>query len=36
VYGNVSASTGVPTADQQTQIAALAKFMAELAAKAKS
>lgn len=36
VYGNVSASTGVPTADQQTQIAALAKFVAELAAKAKS
>jgi len=35
VYGNVSASTGVPTADQQAQIAALSKFVAELAAKAK-
>jgi hypothetical protein len=30
VYGNVSASTGVPTADQQTQIAALTKFVSEL------
>ena len=35
VYSNVSASTGVPTADQQAQITALAKFVAELAAKAK-
>jgi hypothetical protein len=36
VYGNVSASTGVPTADQQAQIAALTKFVAELSAKVKS
>ncbi len=35
VYGNVSASTGVPTADQQAQIAALSKFVAELAGQAK-
>lgn len=35
VYGNVSASTGVPTADQQAQIAALSKFVAELAARVK-
>ena len=33
VYGNVSASTGVPTTDQQMQIAALPKFVAALAAK---
>jgi hypothetical protein len=36
VYGKVSASTGPPTADQQAQIAALTKFVAELAAKVKS
>lgn len=35
VYGNVSASTGVPTADQQAQITALSKFVADLAARAK-
>jgi photosystem II stability/assembly factor-like uncharacterized protein len=35
VYANVSASTGVPTADQQTQIAALSKFVTDLAARAK-
>ncbi|MEO8361787.1 MAG: hypothetical protein ABI672_17260 [Vicinamibacteria bacterium] len=33
VYGNVTASTGVPTRDQQTQIATLTKFVVELAAK---
>jgi hypothetical protein len=36
VYGNVSASTGVPTADQQAQIGALTKFVAELSARVKS
>ena len=35
VYDNVSAATGAPTADQQTQIAALTKLVGELAAKAK-
>jgi hypothetical protein len=33
VYGDVSASTGRPTADQQVQIAALSKFVADLAAR---
>ncbi len=35
VYGNVSASTGAPTADQQAQIAALSKFVADLAERSK-
>jgi hypothetical protein len=36
VYGNVSASTGTPTADQQAQITALTKFVADLVARTKS